>query len=323
MGLVPTYASIGEWGSYIFIFLRLLQGLSLGAETPGALTYIAESIPDRQGLWCSIVFAFMNFGAVLAMLCHGLVSHVLNAQQFTAWGWRLPFLFGGVLALIGYMIRKNMAESMAFKQQQWKAEIPLVALFQFYPLRLLAAILIACLAGTVIALLYLYMPTYMQSILHYHQNIINLNGIYGLVLYTLMIALFGFVSDKISRRKIIFASAIIIALAAYPSYFILHLQINLLIPFIFTLFAIMAAMLMGSLPSLFTRLFVTQVRYTGVALSYNIGVGISAGLAPLFVTLLIKYTNSIFAPAILLIIACFIGLLGAALVPRKLGLDDS
>ena len=187
MGLVPTYASIGALGSYIFIGLRLLQGLSLGAETPGALTYIAESVPQRQGLWCGVVFAFMNLGAVLAMLCHGIIDHLLSTQEFTAWGWRLPFLLGGILGVVGFIIRRNMAESIAFKKQQWKAEIPLIALFQFYPLRLFAAILIACLAGTTVALLYLYMPTYMQSILGYHPNIINLNGIYGLILYTIMI----------------------------------------------------------------------------------------------------------------------------------------
>jgi len=316
MGLVPSYAHIGEAASAIFIILRLLQGLSLGAETPGAITYVAESVTQRQGLWCGLIFALMNLGAVLAVAMHALMNHYFSRQGLMTWGFRIPFILGGVLGFIGWQIRKNMTESFAFKKQQWKPDIPLVALLQFYPLKLLAAILIAILGGTSVSLVYLYMPSYLQNVLHYHYNIINLNLAIGLIIYTVMTIVFAYLSDRFSRKKLIGLAAILLFVLAYPAYDMLRLNHHPVLPLVFVIFGVTTAMLMGTLPSLFARLFVTQVRYTGVALSYNFGISITAGLMPMLATIFIKYTNPTFAPTVLLMVAALIGLMGVLLIPR-------
>ena len=301
MGLTPSYHYFGVAAAIIFFTLRLFQGLSLGAETPGALTYIAESVETRQGLWCSIVFALMNLGAVLAILMHVLLNHFLDATQLAVWGWRIPFILGGFLGFFGWFIRRRMKESFVFLQQQWKADVPLVTLFRFYPTKLLAAILIAMLGGTSVSLVYLYMPSYLQTLLHYHSNIINLNISLSLVLFTIMIIIFGYLSDRFSRKKMIATGAILLLIFAFPGYRLIYLAHHTMLPYVFGFFTIITGMIMGAIPALFTRLFVTQVRYTGVALSYNIGIAITAGLTPMIATIFIKYTNPVAAPAAMLI----------------------
>lgn len=316
MGLTPSYHYFGESAAVIFFTLRLFQGLSLGAETPGALTYIAESVKSRQGFWCSIVFALMNLGAVLAILIHVVLNHFLTAHQLAVWGWRVPFILGGFLGFFGWIIRRSMSESFAFLQQQWKADVPLLALFRFYPTKLLAAILIAMLGGTSVSLIYLYMPSYLQTLLHYHYNIINLNISLSLILFTIMIIFFGYLSDKFSRKKMIAVGATLLLIFAFPGYRLIYLAHHSMLPYVFGFFAIITGMIMGSIPALFTRLFVTQVRYTGVALSYNVGIAITAGLAPMIVTIFIKYTNPVVAPAVMLMVTSVIALIGVALIPK-------
>lgn len=317
MGLVPSYQSIGIGASFLFLVMRIFQGLSIGAETPGAITYIAESVDvNKQGLWCGIIFAVMNLGAVLAIVVHILLNHFLDQPALNSWGWRIPFILGGVLGFIGWRIRRSMRESFAFEKQQWKADIPLLVLLQYYPMRLLSAILVAMLAGTAVSLLYLYMPSYLETLLDYHYNIINLNLSIGLVLFTVLIVVFGYYSDIFSRKKAMLIAALGLFIFAYPVYDLLRLNHHPLLPIVFIVFALFVGLLMGNLPSFFARLFVTQVRYTGVALSYNLGVSITAGLVPIITTFLIKYTNATLAPVIVLMLACLVGIVGLLIMPK-------
>lgn len=317
MGLVPTYAHIGVSASLIFFVMRIFQGLSLGAETPGAITYISESVrANRQGLWCSIVFAVMNLGAVLAIFIHIVLNHFLSQAALNAWGWRIPFILGGLLGFLGWQIRRSMQESFAFEQQQWRADVPVFTLLRYYPLRLVAAIMVAMLAGTAMSLLYLYMPSYLAAFLHYHYNIINLNLSIGLVLYTLLMVIFGYFSDRFSRKKTMMVASLGLFFLAFPVYDMLRLNHHPILPLVFAIFALLSGMLMGNVPSLFARLFVTQVRYTGVALSYNLGVSLTAGLVPMLTTILMKYSDPTFAPVVVLMSAALIGMVGLLLIPK-------
>ena len=91
IGFVPPYAKIGISAPIILTFLRILQGLSVGGEIPGAIAYVSESIPEKKGFACGVIFCSINFGIVFGSLFHALLSSTLSQDQMLAWGWRLPF----------------------------------------------------------------------------------------------------------------------------------------------------------------------------------------------------------------------------------------
>src|SRR5699024_9299824 len=101
IGIMPTYATIGVWASVLLLLTRLVQGFAHGGESAAANTYIAEIAPaSRRGMWSSIAFIAIFAGSVLAYVIGGALTSVMGENVVTEWGWRVPFLLGGVLALV-------------------------------------------------------------------------------------------------------------------------------------------------------------------------------------------------------------------------------
>ncbi len=115
VGLLPSYGSIGVLAPILLVACRLLQGLSLGGETTGVQSFIAESAPEgRRATWTTVVTSFVYWPvAVLGVLIFGLRG-ALGDAAFDSWGWRIPFLIGGLVAVIGYVIRRRLEDSEEF-----------------------------------------------------------------------------------------------------------------------------------------------------------------------------------------------------------------
>src|SRR5699024_8261142 len=116
IGAMPTYKTLGVWASMLLLVIRLVQGFAHGGESAAANTYIAEIAPAaRRGMWSSIAFIAIFAGSVLAYGVGGTLTSIMDDNAVTAWGWRIPFLLGGLLALVALWMRRGMIESDVFE----------------------------------------------------------------------------------------------------------------------------------------------------------------------------------------------------------------
>jgi MFS transporter, MHS family, proline/betaine transporter len=276
IGLLPNYEKAGSLGACCLVFLRLLQGIAQGAELPGAITLICESCDKRQGFHSALLFSFVGLGASLAAFIVYLLNSLLTTMQMQNFGWRIPFFLGAVLAIVARKLRANAFESFEFEAAK-KLDFPLKALL-LEPKKLAYAISITLLAALLIVFK-LYFPTLFSQYYHYRVNDIYLTLSISLVFSALIHPAVGFFSDYVDKKAMLFTSSALIALflplafsyVAVPKFS--HLLLFML------LYQVMIALLVVCYPPLLARLFSVQVRYSGVALSYNLSY-VLASLSP-------------------------------------------
>jgi len=124
IGILPAYDQIGILAPIKLLVLRLLQGLALGGELPSTYVYISESMPKKRGSGFGITMVGVNSGLLLGMAMNQLLNFALTPTELSAYGWRLPFIFGGLLCLISYRIRKTLRETAAFNKIHDKPLFP-------------------------------------------------------------------------------------------------------------------------------------------------------------------------------------------------------
>ena len=301
-GLIPTYRSIGVWAPIALVICRLLQGFSTGGEWGGAAAFLVEyASPGRRGLVGSMQQFSTQIGSVSGSLSAALLASSLSEGDFYAWGWRIPFVIGFVLGPIGYYLRRKVAETPAFERAVEHRAVersPLFAAIREYGVRMLQAFglsIIGCLANF----------TFVIYLVNYAINTMKLPPgsaltcavCSGLIVVTLT-PLVGFLSDRIGRRPMILACALLNLVFDYPL-FLLAIRGGTFASLLGALMcnAVFQSMYTGVIPSILAEMFPTRVRYTGLSVSYGFAVVLFGGFAPLVSTWLVSATGNPLAPA--------------------------
>lgn len=323
IGLLPTNQMIGIWAGISLTILRIMQGLSLGGEIAGSMTFAAEHVnPKYRGLAGGIIFFGLNMGMALGSTVCTLLVALASHDQLLMWGWRIAFIFGGILGFVSYYLRKNMQETPAFialQQQTVKSSLPLYTLLRNYWPKVLQGIALTCLHATIICLLFLYLPTYLTAILHYNKSVINLLNTLNIVFFSALIIIAGYISDFLGRRVVFLCGTLCLIILGYSLFYLLSLQqLNFVILAMIT-FSIFSCCVSGVCACTIVELFPTNVRYSGMAVAFNIGLAVFGGLAPIFATYLIKVTNNVISPSYYLIFCAIIALCGALPLKSKHG----
>ena len=223
VGFMPTYASLGFTAPLILVALRLAQGLALGGEYGGAATYVAEHAPDdKRGYATAWIQTTATVGMLLALVVIGLTRMAMDAPAFANWGWRIPFWLSIPLLVISIYIRLKLNESPIFqrmKSQGKGSKAPLTDSFLHYPNnKFVALALFGATAGQGVvwytgqfyALFFIQIYLKLDFIPTY--TLIGLSLLIG----TPFFLVFGALSDRIGRKKIILAGCIIAALTYFP-----------------------------------------------------------------------------------------------------------
>ncbi|MFD2053105.1 MFS transporter [Mesorhizobium calcicola] len=223
VGLLPGSASWGIAAPITLVALRMLQGLALGGEYGGAATYVAEHAPDdRRGFYTSWIQTTATLGLFLSLIIILIVQNSLSKEDFTAWGWRIPFLVSAVLLAISVWIRLSLAESPTFQRMkdegrgskaplteafgQWKnAKIALLALFG-----LTAGQAVVWYNGQFYALFFL------ANVLKVDPQSVNIMIAVALALGSIFFVVFGWLSDKVGRKPIIMAGLALAIVTTFP-----------------------------------------------------------------------------------------------------------
>jgi MFS transporter/sugar transport protein len=223
VGLLPGYAAAGVAAPILLVALRLLQGLALGGEYGGAATYVAEHAPaGRRGLYTSFIQTTATLGLFLALIVVISLRTWLGEEAFADWGWRLPFLLSILLLAVSLWIRMKLEESPVFvrmKEEGKGSKAPLTEAFaRWSNLKLVLIALFGAVAGQAVVWYagQFYALFFLERTLRVDGATANILIAIALALGTPFFILFGWLSDRIGRKKIILAGCALAALTYFP-----------------------------------------------------------------------------------------------------------
>jgi MFS family permease len=335
IGFLPTYDQVGILAPILLLLLRLMQGLALGGEYGGAATYVAEHSPDgKRGYYTSFIQTTATLGLFVSLGVILLTRLGLGEEPFKEWGWRIPFLLSVVLVVASYFIRKKMSESPVFTQMKSEGKTSKSPLKDSFMnpanRRLVILALFGATAGQGVVWYtgQFYALYYLQTVLKIEFVQANKIIAIALLLATPFFVVFGALSDKIGRKKIIMAGCLIASACYIPIYKAMEfysgwdsanpmatpLNPNVaMLVFLIWIQVIFVTMVYGPIAAFLVELFPTQIRYTSMSLPYHIGNGVFGGLVPFIGTALVAATGNHFAgllyPMTIAIMTFVIGML--------------
>lgn len=305
IGLLPTYASVGLLATTLLVLLRLLQGLALGGEYGGAATYIAEHVPDaKRGYYTSFIQTTATMGFFLSMGVIGTTRVVLGEAGFKAYGWRLPFLLSFALLAVSLYVRLKMKESPLFSKLKSSGKTSINPLKESFtnPVNvkyvLIALFGVTAGQGVVWYCGQFYALTFLQSVLKIPWQSAYLMVSAALLITTPLFVVFGRLSDRVGRKKIMMGGCILGALTYIPIYMGMKFFSNpnglpvaasadLNWPMMVLLLSIQmvyVCMVYGPVAAFLVEMFPTKIRYTSMSLPYHLGNGWFGGFLPLIAT---------------------------------------
>jgi MHS family shikimate/dehydroshikimate transporter-like MFS transporter len=295
IGLLPTYEQIGIFAPVLLIFLRLLQGIGIGGEWGGAVLMVIESGDQkRRGFLGSLVQVGFPLGMVLATIVFAAVSK-LPESDFLAWGWRVPFLISCLLVGVGMFVRLKLVETPKFRELQNHDEVAEMPIFDVLRRDWKNFLIAVGLKLTEVAWVYIltvFIVFYAASRLGLSRSIILDAVLYAALLELITIPLFGILSDKIGRKPMYAAGAILSAFLAFPLFMLLDTKDTLTITLtIAVVMSLTHALMFGPQAAFLPELFGTKVRYSGASLGCQVSAAISGGFAPLIATGLLTWEN--------------------------------
>ena len=310
VGILPTDASIGSTAAILLILLRLIQGIAVGGELIGSMSYLVETAPKhRRGLAGSWSVCGAVGGILLGSLVVSTLGSLLGEEAMNEWGWRVPFLMGIVIFVIGSWLRRTLIESADFEnahKDEPHTTLPIIEVLRDMPGRVLHLSTSILLFAASFYLLFVWMPTYLSTIVTPPvEHAMGVNTA-AMVFLLLVIPLAGRLSDSVGPKPVMLTASVLMGLLVYPAFLILDQGVMLYALAIQMVFALLVGLIQGPLPAFMVECFPVKVRYTAVGLSYNITLGIFGGTAPLVSTWLIEATGNLTSPAIYLVILAVI-----------------
>lgn len=326
IGFIPSFQTIGIWAPILLVTLRLLQALCAGGELTGAFTFVAEhSSPERRGFNGS----WIEVGSIGSFLVGSLMALIISLSipepYYSAWGWRIPFWFAGVLGVVGILIRARLSESPEFEKMKSKGLVASNSINEALRKNkksLLKTFGLSIYQNVSIYIVLTYVPTYLATQLQFSKLTSTLSTSLALLAAMIFMPIAGTWSDKYGRAKVLAWACAGGLLLIYPMFFIMNLKIASITIISHMIMGALIGMFLGVIPATMAELYPTNVRYGGMSFSYNISVAIFGGFAPFIATFLINYTNDPLSPSYYVIGAAIVTLITLVTMLKGIKLNE-
>ena len=323
IGLLPTYEHVGILAPILLIIIRLVQGFSVGGELIGSISYMTEiAPPDKRGFLGSFAFMSAVGGVLLGSVVATIMHLVFDDNFLNTWGWRIPFLFGFLVGIYGLWMRNGLPETKAFEDIKEKGEIssnPVKDVLSKMPVKVLHLVGLVMINAAGFYTIFVWWPTYITNIVDPPiDHALTVNTV-AMIFFMLLIPIFGRLSDLYGRKKLITTGIILFIIILYPMFVWTDQGIfwhAIVAQFSFTF---VLAMISGPLCATMIEMFPAVMRFSGIALGYNIAQSLVGGTSPLICTWLISTTGDIASPALYLIAVGVFSLIAAFTLDSKYG----
>ena len=327
IGLLPTYNRIGVWAPIILVLLRVVQGFGVGGQWGGAVLMAVEHAPEgKRGFYGSWPQIGVPAGLLASTIVFSIFSK-LPADQFMAWGWRIPFILSLVLVVVGLLIRLKILETPSFtkvKETTGVAKQPILEVLQKYPKQVLQAAGMRCAENGAFYIYSAFMLVYATQHVHISRDI-PLNGIMiASALEFIAVPAYGALTDRIGRRPVYMFGAVMTAVLAFPLFWLFDTGSTPLIWLALLLvFLCSHAPMYAPQGAFFSELFGTSVRYSGASLGAQLSAAVAGGFSPLIATALLpKYGPNAIAAYIVFMALITIVAVWSAVETMQTGLQE-
>ena len=317
IGLLPTYSQIGFLAPLLLVFFRFIQGLAVGGQWGGAMLLVTENAPaNRRGFYGAFAQAGAPTGLVLANLAFIAVSTSMSEQDFMSWGWRLPFVASIVLIALSLYIQLTIEDTEVFRRlsssaRESKQEVqksPVIRVVKQYPREILLA------AGAFLAVqvsFYIFVTFAIAYGTDYggvglSETEMLLAVLVSSAMQIPVVFYFSHLSDRIGRRKIYMAGAILMAGWSFVVFPLMDTGSIPLIVLGLGVAQIIISMMYGPQAAMLAELFATEVRYSGASLGYQLGAIVGGGAAPIVATAILASTGETIGISIYIALASLV-----------------
>jgi MHS family proline/betaine transporter-like MFS transporter len=321
IGLIPTYATIGVWAPILLLCARLVQGFSAGGEFGTSTAMLVEfAPPDRKGFYASFQFVAQNLAFVIGAAFAYVLNSTLAPESMDAWGWRVPFLFGIVIAPIGFYLRSAVDETPEFKaflaSRAGLPNTPLKEVLRRFPLPLISLFLMIAGLTAFVYIGNIFLTNFAETNLKLKLADAQLGILIVNLISAAILPLAGLLSDRIGRKAVLAPGVVIFGVVylTFASFLVAQ-------PTTAALWTMQSAGLLfifvnGPYAALAVETFPVHVRSTGASIVYNFGVAIFGGLSPFITGSLVRATASNMAPFYYLAGCLILSLIGLAILPK-------
>jgi MHS family proline/betaine transporter-like MFS transporter len=309
IGVIPSYASIGIFAPILLLAARLLQGFSTGGEWGGATAFMAEWSQDgRRGFYTSLQQMSVAGGGLLGSGFAAALTSLLGSEGINDWGWRIPFLVGGLFGPIGFWLRREVDETPPYREVVEEGDVAAAPrsnaglAFQAFGFTIL---------WTVSYYTFLtYMPTFTRTQLHLTPAQSLWATVASLVALVILVPIMGALSDRVGRRPLLLLSCVLCFVLPIPAFWVLTQNFGFVsVVLVQISFAFAISLFSGPGPAAIAEIFPTRGRSLWMSSSYALAVAIFGGFAPFISDWLIQATGSRMAPTAYVMVAAAISFL--------------
>jgi len=286
VGLLPTYETIGPIAPFLLLLLRVLQGIAIGGEVPGAWTFVAEHAPQRNVGWaCGLVCGGLTFGILLASSVTALLSSVMTADSLEMFGWRLPFLLGGIFGLAGMKLRRMLNETPVFTalraQRMLVPELPLRVVLQSEGCGIVRSMLATWILSSVVVST-LMMPMILQNTYGFGKEEALVAASVSTLFLAFGVIFAGRLLDMVGAARFFLFSVGLLLVGDF-AYLGMAGANTTELYFLCAVVGMSGGVTAGA-PYVMVASFPARVRYTGVSFAYNTSYAFFGGVTPLLIT---------------------------------------
>lgn len=319
IGLLPVYAQVGLLAPLLLLLLRIVQGVAIGGEVPGAWVFVAEHAPrGKVGFACASLTSGLTVGILIGSLAAAWINHHLTHQQILDWGWRVPFLLGGVFGFVAVWLRRWLSETPVFtalrERKELSATMPLRVVFEHHRGGVVVSMLVTWMLTAAILVLILMLPNLVQKQFAVPADQAFLGNSVAALCLGLGCLAYGLLADRIGARLALLIGSVALTLGTYALFADLAAGATHFL-WLYPLVGLLVGVV-GVVPTVMVEVFPPAIRYSGLSFAYNVAYAVFGASTGILIEVLAERVGRM-APAHYLAITALVAVAVALYLWRK------